>query len=137
MQIDVPGEPRRSVDLRPKTPENRPENRGPSCPLQQTQQTLADLGPRARAPSLSLGCRCPERRLERPEPDTWLQIIIFAKGRELVILGVWGAPGAPETLQKGGGEAPAPSEMAPEAPGAAQTPKMTDLRQLNYPSKAP
>jgi len=46
----------------------------------------------------------------------------------LVILVVWGAPGAPENLKKGGGEAPGPSEMAPEAPGAAQTPKMTDFR---------
>ena len=48
----------------------------------------------------------------------------------MVILGVWEAPGAPETLQKGGGEAPRPSEMAPEAPGAAQTPKTTDFRSL-------
>ena len=45
---------------------------------------------------------------------------------------VWEAPGAPETLQKGGGEAPRPNEIATEAPGAAQTPKMTDLRSLNY-----
>ena len=52
----------------------------------------------------------------------------------MAILGVWGAPrtpGAPETLQKGGGEASRPSEMAAEAPGAAQTPKMTDFRPLN------
>ena len=48
----------------------------------------------------------------------------------MAILGVWDAPGAPETLQKGGGKAPRPSEMATEAPGAAQTPKMTDLRSL-------
>jgi len=48
----------------------------------------------------------------------------------LVILGVWGAPGAPETLQKGGGVAPGPSEMATEAPEAAQSPKRTDLRPL-------
>jgi len=49
----------------------------------------------------------------------------------LVILGVWGAPGDPETLQKGGGEAPRPSEIATEAPGAAQTPKTTDFRLFN------
>ena len=46
----------------------------------------------------------------------------------MVILEVWGAPGAPETPQKGGDEAPRPSEMATEALGAAQTPKMTDFR---------
>jgi len=39
--------------------------------------------------------------------------------------------GAPETLQKGGGETPRPKEMATEAPGAAQTPQTADLRRLN------
>ena len=43
-------------------------------------------------------------------------------------MGVRGAPGVPETLQKGGGEGPPPSELAPEAPGAGRTPKMTDFR---------
>jgi len=56
----------------------------------------------------------------------------------LVILVVWEAPGAPETLQKGGGEAPRPSEMATEAPGAAQTPKVTyfqSLKNFKFPPK--
>ena len=48
----------------------------------------------------------------------------------MVIFGFREAPGAPETLQKGGGEAPGPNEMATEAPGAAQTPKATDFRSL-------
>ena len=48
----------------------------------------------------------------------------------MVILGVWEAPGAPETVQKGGGEAPGPSERATEAPGTAQSPKRTDSRSL-------
>ena len=42
--------------------------------------------------------------------------------------------GTRRPFKKGGGEAPRPSEMATEAPGAAQTPKMTDVRSLNYPS---
>ena len=46
-------------------------------------------------------------------------------------MGIWGALGAPEFLQKGGGEAPRPNEMGTEAPGAAETPKMTDFRSLN------
>ena len=45
-------------------------------------------------------------------------------------MGVWAAPGGRETPQKGGGEAPWPSEMATEAPGAAQTPKTTDFQSL-------
>ncbi len=43
---------------------------------------------------------------------------------------VWAAPGAPETLAKGGGRSPPPSGMVSRAPGAAQIPKMTDLRSL-------
>ena len=43
-------------------------------------------------------------------------------------------PGAPETLQKGGGEAPRPSEVTTEAPRAAQTPKIDDFRPDFRPS---
>ena len=57
-----------------------------------------------------------------------LKIYNLLKGLKLVILVVWGAPGAPETLQKGEGKARRPSEMATEAPGTAQTPKTTDFR---------
>jgi hypothetical protein len=44
------------------------------------------------------------------------------------MLGVCATPGAPETLAKGGGRSPPPFGRASEAPGAAQTPKMTDFR---------
>jgi hypothetical protein len=43
-------------------------------------------------------------------------------------LGVWAAPGAPEARPKGGGRSPPPSAMVSGAPGAAQTPNMTDFR---------
>ncbi len=46
------------------------------------------------------------------------------------MLGVWAAPGAPETLAKGGVRGPPPFGRASGAPGAAQTPKMTDFRSL-------
>ncbi len=58
-----------------------------------------------------------------------------------VILGVWVAPGAWETLQKGGGRSPSPFARVSAAPGAAQTPKMIDCQSLNkilelfYPAK--
>ena len=52
------------------------------------------------------------------------------KGRNSVILGVWAAPGAPETLPKGGGPRPPPFARVSGAPGAAQTPKMTNFRSL-------
>ena len=52
-----------------------------------------------------------------------IKFLNLFKGLKVIILGVWGGPGAQETLQKGGGEAPAPSEMAPEATGAARPPK--------------
>ncbi len=54
----------------------------------------------------------------------------FVKGRKSVILGVWAAPGAPETLPKGGGLRPPPFARVSRGPGAAQTPKMTDFRSL-------
>ena len=53
---------------------------------------------------------------------------IYLRGRKSVILGVWAAPGAPETLPKGGGLRPPPFGRVSGAPGAAQTPKMADLR---------
>ncbi len=43
---------------------------------------------------------------------------------------VW-APGARETLQKAGGRNPPPFWRVSKAPGAAKTPKITDLRPLN------
>ncbi len=48
------------------------------------------------------------------------------------ILGVWAAPGARETLQKGGGEAPHLFWRVSKALGAAQTPKMTDFQSLKH-----
>ena len=69
-----------------------------------------------------LGCPCKEGPFKGPRQSLrsfWAaehsrgctlggayKISYFFKGRKLVIWGVWGAPGAPETLQKGGGEAP-------------------------------
>jgi hypothetical protein len=43
-------------------------------------------------------------------------------------LELWAAPGAPETIAKGGGRSPPPSGMVSRAPEAAQTPQMADLR---------
>ena len=62
----------------------------------------------------------------------WLdkQILDFFKDWKSVILGVWMAPGALETLQKGGGRSPPPFARVSGAPGAAQTPKMTDFQSL-------
>ena len=54
-------------------------------------------------------------------------------GRKSVVLGVWGGPGAPETLQKGGGEAPRPNEMATEAPGAPEA-IFTPLKAIPKPA---
>ncbi len=45
-------------------------------------------------------------------------------------MGVWAAPGAPETLQNDGGRSPPPFGRVSGAPGAAQTPKMTDFLSL-------
>ncbi len=53
------------------------------------------------------------------------------KDRQSAILGVWPAPGAPDTLPKGGGVLSPPFGRVYRAPGAAQTPKMTDFRSLN------
>ncbi len=47
-----------------------------------------------------------------------------------VIVGVWVAPGALETLQEGGGRSTPPFARVSGAPGAAQTPKMADFQSL-------
>ncbi len=61
------------------------------------------------------------------------KVFDFVKDRKSVILGVWAAPGAPETRSKGGGRSPPPFGRISGAPGAAQTPKMTDFRpSTNY-----
>ncbi len=52
----------------------------------------------------------------------------FVKDWKSAILGVWVAPGSWETLQKGGGRSPPPFARVSGAPGAAQTPKMTDFQ---------
>ncbi len=52
------------------------------------------------------------------------------KGRKSVILGVWAAPGARETIPLGGGLRPPPFGRVSRAAGAAQIPKMTDFRSL-------
>ena len=50
---------------------------------------------------------------------------LFKDGKS-VILGVWAAPGAPETLQKGGAS---PPTFLKGSPGP-QTPKLTDLQSF-------
>ena len=52
------------------------------------------------------------------------------KDRASAIFGVWAAPGAPETLPKGGGPRSPPFGRVSRAPGVAQTSKMTDFRSL-------
>jgi hypothetical protein len=53
---------------------------------------------------------------------------MFVKDLKCVILEVWEAPGAPETLAKGGGLRPPPFARVSGATGAAQTPKMTNFK---------
>ncbi len=64
----------------------------------------------------------------------WMAMTFYKKkDRKSVMLGVWAAPGAPETLAKGEELRPPPFGMVSGAPGAAQTHKMTDFRPLtNY-----
>jgi hypothetical protein len=52
-----------------------------------------------------------------------LNILEFVKDWESVILGVWVAPGAFETLQQGGGEAPHLLQGSPGRPGLPRPPK--------------
>ncbi len=54
-----------------------------------------------------------------------IQFLRLFKDRKSIVLGVWAASGAPETLAKGGGRSP-PSFG--RVSGAGQTPKMTDFR---------
>ena len=49
------------------------------------------------------------------------------------ILEVWAAPGAPKALAKVGGLSPPPFGMVSGAPGAAQSPKMTDSPAYGWP----
>ena len=58
------------------------------------------------------------------------KVLELVKDRKSVILAVWAAPGAPESLAKGKGRSPPPFGRVSGAPGAAQTPKMTDFRSL-------
>ncbi len=60
----------------------------------------------------------------------WLEIFNLFVDRKSVILGVWAAAGAPEILAKGGGRSPPPFGKVSGAPGAAQNPKMNDVRPL-------
>jgi hypothetical protein len=77
----------------------------------------------------------PEQRQERKRnlnvAVLWAGKFTILKDRKSIILGVWAAPGAPETLAKGGGLRPPPVGKVSGAPGAAQTPKMTDFKPLN------
>jgi hypothetical protein len=52
-----------------------------------------------------------------------VELFKILKDRKSVSFGVWAAPGAPETLPKGGGRSPPPFGRASRALGAAQTPK--------------
>ncbi len=61
----------------------------------------------------------------------------LCKDLKSVILEIWAAPGAPDTLAKGGGRSPPPFGRVSGAPGAAQTPNMTDFRPLNNLSLPP
>ncbi len=54
----------------------------------------------------------------------------FFKDRKSAILGVWAAPGAPETIPLGGWLRPPPFGRVSGARGATQTPKMTEFRSL-------
>jgi hypothetical protein len=65
--------------------------------------------------------------------DPWFGGILkrsheFWAGRKSSISGVWGAPGASKPMQKDAGLRPAYFCMGCEAPGAPQTPEITDFR---------
>ena len=49
-------------------------------------------------------------------------------GRKSSILGLWAALGSRETFQKGGGRSSPPFWKVSQPPGAAQSPKIDDLR---------
>ncbi len=52
---------------------------------------------------------------------------LFPGTQQASILGVWTAPGAPETTPKGGARSAPPFGVVYGAPGAVQTPKIYDL----------
>ena len=54
----------------------------------------------------------------------------FLTDRKSSIWWVWAAPGGRETLQKGGGFRPPLFWKVSRPPGAAQTPKIDDLRSV-------
>ncbi len=54
--------------------------------------------------------------------------MFFGAGRKSSILGVWAAVAAPNTIPEGEGLRPPPFGMVWGAAGAAQTPKIVDLR---------
>ncbi len=56
----------------------------------------------------------------------------FVKGRKSVILRVWAAPGASETLPKGGGLRPQLLEGSPGPPGPPRPSQMNDFRSLVF-----
>ncbi len=60
----------------------------------------------------------------------WEVFLFVVKGGNSVILEFWAAPGAPKALPKGGVLRPLPFGRVSGAPGAAQTPKLTDFRSL-------
>ena len=54
----------------------------------------------------------------------------FLTDRKSSILGVWAAPGGRDSFQKDGGLRPPPFCKVSRPPGAAQTPKIDDLRSV-------
>ncbi len=54
------------------------------------------------------------------------------KGRKSVILGVWAAPGAPETHPKGGGASPPTFCKSLRGPRHRPDPKMADFRSFKF-----
>jgi hypothetical protein len=59
----------------------------------------------------------------------WEGILKLVKGWQSVILGVWAAPGAPET-QKAGGFAPHLLQGSPGPPPGRPDPQMTEFKPL-------
>ncbi len=131
MQIELQDEPRRSRGvLGPSLAGNRPKTdpkisgqiafRYPEGHRGGLLQGLVVCSPVIQ-PTCSL-CR---RLTDKPP----LRVNIIMKNYcKSSILGVETAPGAPETIQKGGGRRPLPFGMVLGAPGAVQTPKIDDIR---------
>ncbi len=64
------------------------------------------------------------------------KILKIFKGRKSVMLGVWVAPMAPETLPKDGRLRPPPFGRVSGAPGAAQTPDLRPVNKFTLPSQS-